>query len=132
MRRLITALGFLALAAALPAQAADLPRGGMVPYKSPGYVSGFNWTGFYVGVNGGGASGGADWDGFAVNNSPTGGMIGLTGGYNWQGAGMPWVFGVEGDVDWTCLSASVTCGVGIICQTQNNVLATLRGRADYA
>jgi len=131
-RRLIIAFGFLALAAALPAQAADLPRGGMVPYKSPAYVSGFNWTGFYLGVNGGGAFGNSDWDGFGVSNSPTGGMVGLTGGYNWQAGGMPWVFGVEGDIDWTFLSDSVTCGVAITCQTQNNFLGTFRGRVGYA
>ena len=33
-RSLIAGFGLLALAAAMPAQAADLPRGGM-PYKAP-------------------------------------------------------------------------------------------------
>ena len=38
-RSLLAGLGLLALAAAMPAQAADLPRQGM-PYKAPGYVAG--------------------------------------------------------------------------------------------
>jgi len=92
MKRFVVAgLGFLALAA-MPASAADLPRG--QPYKAPAYVTQYNWTGFYLGINGGGGFGDSNWNGFAVSNSPTGGMIGGTAGYNWQGAGSPWVFGL--------------------------------------
>ena len=75
-RSLVCGLGFLALAAAMPASAADLPRG-LMPYKAPAYVAGYNWTGFYLGINGGGAWGDSDWNGFAVSNSPSGGMIGV-------------------------------------------------------
>src|SRR3972149_4728207 len=50
---------------------------------------GKNWTGFYLGLNGGGGWGASDWNGLAVSNSPSGGMFGLTAGYNWQGAGSP-------------------------------------------
>src|SRR3982750_924735 len=97
--------GFLALAA-MPASAADLPRG---TYKAPAYVAPqYNWTGFYLGINGGGGFGGSNWNGFAVSNSPSGGMIGGTAGYNWQGAGNPWVFGLEGDIDWTNIKDRAT------------------------
>ncbi len=89
----------------MPASAADLPRGA-VPYKAPAYVAQYNWTGFYLGINGGGAWGDSDWNGFAVSNSPSGGMIGGTAGYNWQGAGSPWVFGLEGDIAWANIKDS--------------------------
>ena len=81
-----------------------------MPYKAPAYVAQYNWTGFYLGINGGGAWGDSDWNGFAVSNSPSGGMIGGTAGYNWQGAGSPWVFGLEGDIDWTNIKDSRACG----------------------
>ena len=109
MKRFVVAgLGFLALAA-MPASAADLPRGSM-PYKAPAYVAQYNWTGFYLGINGGGGWGDSDWNGFAVSNSPSGGMIGGTAGYNWQGAGSPWVFGLEGDIDWTNIKGAPLAG----------------------
>ena len=60
-------------------------------------------------------------------------MIGGTAGYNWQAAGSPWVFGLEGDLDWTNIKGSfvnVACPTG--CQTKNDWLGTVRGRVGYA
>src|SRR5215470_16688795 len=131
-RSAAAALGALALVASLPASAADLPARGM-PYKAPVYAPAYNWTGFYLGVNGGGAFGNSDWNGFGVSNSPGGGMVGITAGYNWQALGSPWVFGLEGDVDWTNLRGSFTnaaCPAG--CETRNTWLGTVRGRVGYA
>ena len=128
-RALVGGLGFLVLAA-LPASAADLPRGAM-PYKAPAYVAQYNWTGFYLGINGGGAWGDSDWNAFAVSNSPSGGMIGGTAGYNWQGVGSPWVFGLEGDIDWTNINDSTSACGGLNCQTKNNWLGTVRARVGY-
>ena len=128
-RFVVSALGLVALVAAMPASAADLPRS--MPYKAPAAVSQYNWTGFYLGINAGGAWGDSDWNGVAVSNSPSGGMIGGTAGYNWQGMGNPWVFGIEGDIDWTNLKDSSACGA-LNCQTKNNWLGTVRGRAGYA
>ena len=102
-----------------------------MPYKSPAMVSPYNWTGFYLGINGGGGWGGSDWNGMGVGTSPSGGMIGLTAGYNWQGTGNPWVFGLEGDIDWTGVKGSTACGC-FTCQTRNNWLGTVRGRVGYA
>jgi outer membrane immunogenic protein len=129
-RSIVAAFSFLTLAAAMPAAAADLPRG-TVPYKAPAYVAQYNWTGFYLGINGGGAWGDSAWSGFAVTNKPTGGMIGGTVGYNWQGAGSPWVFGLEGDVAWANISDSVACGA-VACETKINWFGTARGRAGYS
>ncbi len=129
-RSLAAGLGLLALIVAMPASAADLPRGSM-PYKAPAYVAQYNWTGFYLGINGGGGWGDSDWNNFAISNSPSGGTIGGTAGYNWQGVGSPWVFGLEGDINWANFKDSSACGA-LNCQTQNNWLGTVRGRAGYA
>jgi outer membrane immunogenic protein len=129
-RSLLAGLGLLALAAAIPAQAADLPRG--MPYKAPAaYAPMYNWTGFYLGIQGGGGWGDSDWNGLAVSNSPGGGLIGGTAGYNWQGLGSPWVFGLEGDVAWSGVKDSVACGA-LTCETKNNWFGTVRGRVGYA
>ena len=130
MKRFVAAaLGVVALAAALPASAADLPR---ATYKAPAYVpAAYNWTGFYLGINAGGGFGNSDWNGFLVSNSPSGGMVGGTAGYNWQGIGSPWVFGIEGDIDWTGISDNTLCG-GLVCSTKNTWFGTVRGRVGYS
>jgi outer membrane immunogenic protein len=52
MRRvLLTTIALLAVAATA-AVAADLPRA--LPARAPAYIPvGYNWTGFYLGINGG-------------------------------------------------------------------------------
>jgi iron complex outermembrane recepter protein len=101
-----------------------------------------NWTGVYVGVNGGFTFGGSDWTdsltGTSSNIFNTSGFVfGGTAGANYQAG--PWVFGVEGDGDWSdsngfgtiiTTSTSSLCAGG--CLTKNSWLATARGRAGYA
>ena len=134
MRRvLISAIGLLALTAG-SAFAADIPRAAP-PYRTPAYVApAFTWTGLYVGINGGYGWGTSTWSGFPGGDAnPNGGLFGVTLGYNWQLPGSPWMFGLEGDVDWTNLRGSFTnaaCPAG--CQTRNNWLGTGRVRVGYA
>jgi len=132
MRRvLLTTISLLAFTATV-AVAADLPR--QMPAKAPAMVPvGYNWTGFYLGINGGYGWGRSNWDAFATTTDVSGWMAGLTAGYNWQAMGSPWVFGLEGDIDWTNIKGSfvnAACPTG--CQTQNNWLGTVRGRVGYA
>jgi len=101
-----------------------------------------NWTGVYVGVNGGFTYGGSDWIDSVTHTasdwfSTTGFVFGGTVGANYQAG--PWVFGVEGDGDladsngygtFTTTSTSSLCAGG--CLTKNSWLATVRGRAGYA
>jgi outer membrane immunogenic protein len=127
MRSLLTGCGLLAMVAG--ASAADLPPQGM-PYRAP-YLAAYNWTGFYLGINGGGAWGRSNWNGMGISTDPSGGMIGLTAGYNWQGPGNPFVFGIEGDIDWSGVRGTSACGVST-CETKNTWLGTVRGRVGYA
>jgi outer membrane immunogenic protein len=127
-RILLASVGLLAMASM--ANAADLPR--QMVTKAPAYVAPYyNWTGFYLGINGGGGWGGSSWDSTG-NIDLSGGMIGGTVGYNWQmGA---WVLGLEGDVDWASIKGTTNvpgCFAGG-CTTENTWLGTARGRVGYA
>jgi outer membrane immunogenic protein len=99
---LVAAVGLLALGAA-PALAADLP----VKAKPVPVMPVWNWSGFYLGFNGGGAQ---SHD--CLNNNTlglnegchdaAGGVIGGQVGYRWQWA-PNWVFGLEAQGDWAAL-----------------------------
>jgi outer membrane immunogenic protein len=132
MRRVLFTSVALLLSAATAAVAADLPR--RMPTKAPAYVPAtYNWTGFYLGINGGYGFGRSHWSDFATGTDTSGGMVGGTIGYNWQALGSPWVFGLEGDIDWTDIKGNfvtATCPTG--CQTKNTWLGTARGRVGYA
>jgi outer membrane immunogenic protein len=132
MKRVILA-GVSALAVVTmmsAANAADLPRRAAMPVKAPVYAAPFSWTGFYLGINGGGAWGRSNWSAAATDFNTSGGMVGGTVGYNWQNG--PVVFGLEGDLDWSGVKGSSTCGVGVSCETRNDWLGTARGRIGYA
>ena len=127
---LLASVGLLALGVSA-ASAADIARR-PVPYKAPAYVEPpFTWTGFYVGLNGGGAWGTSDFSAPLSTGSfdVSGGLIGGTVGYNWQMG--PAVIGLEGDLDWADISGNVVCAPGI-CETRNSWLGTVRGRLGYA
>jgi outer membrane immunogenic protein len=134
MKRLVLAgIGALALVSTLgAANAADLPRREAMPTKAPIYAPIYNWTGAYVGINGGGGWGRSDTSApFASGGFGTsGGVVGGTLGYNYQ-VGQA-VFGLEGDIDWSNIRGSAPCGLGFSCETKNSWLATARGRVGYA
>jgi len=129
MKRLFLAcVGVSVLAGA--AAAADLPPAAAPYYKAPAYAPAYNWSGFYIGVNGGGGLGRSSWDSTGSFDL-SGGLVGGTVGYNYQ-AGQA-VFGAEGDIDWTDLRGSTTAATcPISCQTSNSWLSTVRGRLGYA
>jgi outer membrane immunogenic protein len=154
MKRTLTLVATV-LAISGQARAADLPA----PALPPPVPAIYNWTGLYVGVNGGWADGVSNW----TNDCPgcqsltTGGGVqvgpgGETGSFSVSGylAGGTlganyqigsWVYGIEGDFDWTHLTGNTgpTCGGLSIalpppagCETESDWLATLRGRVGYA
>src|SRR5262245_5135992 len=83
------------LAASYSAQAADIPRPVYKGVRS--VVAYYNWTGFYVGINGGYGWGDSSWTSPAISNTPKGWLAGGTLGFNYQVGS--WVFGLEGDYD---------------------------------
>src|SRR5580698_1192695 len=95
------------------ASAADLPA--RTYTKAPAVVPPpvINWTGLYIGVEGGGGWGRDNWfyptPATFTNHNISGGVAGGVIGYNWQAPGTNWVFGVEGNLDWAHLSGSGTC-----------------------
>ena len=104
---LLGTVGVLALGMAAPASAADMPmKAAPAPYVAPIY----NWTGFYIGGNGGWAQNHncvdfLDAAGVAVASGcrdRSGGVIGGQLGYRWQSS--QWVFGLEAQGDWADLS----------------------------
>ena len=113
------------------ANAADLPRRhAAMPVKAPEYAAAFNWTGAYIGINGGGGWGRSNWSAIGTDFNTSGGMVGGTIGYNWQTG--PAVFGLEGDLDWSGVKGDTSCGVAGTCETRNDWLGTARGRIGYA
>ena len=128
--QIVAGLGLALAAFASAAAAADLARRYPPPRPAAAiYAPVYNWTGFYIGVNGGGAFGHSNWDNVGGFNL-TGGLVGGTIGFNWQPG--PLVLGIESDLDWSGISGSTTnlCPLG--CKTANSWLGTVRGRVGYA
>ena len=127
-----------------PAVAADLPqRSAPAPLFSPTPV--YNWTGIYIGINGGGGWGHQDplnlitnrFDNDSVNFS--GGVVGGTAGAQIQSGHV--VIGFEADLDWAGLkgSGTFTPTIGGVAQggpvnvnTNIDWEATARARIGYA
>jgi outer membrane immunogenic protein len=131
-------LGVVALVAigAGPVLAADLPA--RTYTKAPVIVPEpvYNWTGFYIGANGGGGWGQTDWlfttAQTTANHSTSGGLAGGQIGYNWQVA-PSWVVGLEADGDWANIKGSTLCpNPFFTCGSNTRDLASFRGRVGYA
>src|SRR5438045_1752006 len=106
----------LALTAAVPAVAADLPPRPYTkapPYTAPALV--YNWTGFYIG----GQLGGAFGDGNSIQG--TGGRFlgGVEGGVDYQFA-PSWVVGAEAQYSWLAGNNNGRLFPGGVLVTGNN------------
>src|SRR3954466_1417098 len=99
-------VGLVALSLSAPASAADLAAR---PYtKAPPMIAAvYDWSGFYIGVNGGWGSSHKCWDLVAPAGTfiasegchdATGGTFGGQIGYRWQASS--WVFGLEAQGNW--------------------------------
>jgi outer membrane immunogenic protein len=136
-----------ALSVAVPALAADLPA--RTYTKAPPIVAPvYDWSGFYIGINGGGASSHNCWDLTATTgvgavpptsvgcHNATGGLVGGQVGYRWQMTN--WVFGVEAQGDWANLKGSNISGIGtfggqpFLNQTKIDAIGLFTGQIGYA
>src|SRR5580693_1393445 len=111
MKRILMA-GAVTLAALTQAFAADLPPPMAPPPRAPAaYIPAppaWNWSGFYIGLNGGYGFGRSNWTtpaGTTGNFNVNGGMAGGTVGGNYQIGQL--VLGIEGDYDWQNIRGSV-------------------------
>ncbi len=111
MKPLLIAVA-LAFAAVTHATAADMPPG-PAPEVPPVYYktteTAYNWTGFYLGINGGYAFGTSNWynSGFGTGTgdfTANGFLAGGTVGANYQSGVI--VYGIEADGDWSNLDGS--------------------------
>jgi outer membrane immunogenic protein len=126
-------------ASAASALAADLPARvyTKAPVAPPVVV--YNWTGCYVGGNGGGLWVRKDWrrtitQEIMGSHDADGGLGGAQAGCNYQTGN--WVFGIQGDYAWTNASGSnidlSQPFVQIYDHSQIDGLGSVTGRAGYA
>ena len=140
MRRLaIIGVGLVSIVAfAGAASAADLPA--KVYTKAPPIAPIYNWTGFYVGINAGGALSHNCWNvagGLSGGcQDATGGLGGGQIGYRYETAN--WVIGVEAQGDWANLKGSNTSMTGTFAglpfsnQTKIDAIGLFTGQVGYA
>lgn len=138
---LLTTTGLIALGMA-PAIAADLAAR---PYTKapPAAVAVYNWSGFYVGANGGWGTSHNCWTTTAALGIPvtpaaegchdaSGGTVGGQFGYRWQAGS--WVFGVEAQGNWADFTGSnVSLVLGpAVNQTKIDAFGLFTGQVGYA
>jgi len=143
MKRLIAASIAIAALIEGSAKAADMPVSKNKPNKEPPFIV-YNWTGLYIGVQGGGGWGPAnqtDITGFSSGTyNITGGLIGGTLGYNVQvgyavlGLETDWSYSwVEGGTIGTNPFFFTQCGGAIPrCEAKLKSPATFRARVGAA
>jgi outer membrane immunogenic protein len=147
---LLGTIGLVALGMAAPASAADLAAR---PYtKAPPMMAAvYDWSGFYIGANGGGAWSHKCWDikpfaaispqGVPFTNpggpegchDATGATAGGQAGYRWQASS--WVFGLEAQGNWADLKGSNTSifyGAPSANRTKIDALGLFTGQVGYA
>ena len=125
------------------ANAADLPA--RVYTKAPAIAAPvYSWSGFYLGINGGGASSHECYTITSVAGAPvfpnsegchdaTGALLGGQIGYRWQVTS--WVFGLEAQGDWADLkgsNASLTAIIPYTNQTKIDAIGLFTGQVGYA
>jgi len=143
MKTTLLAVASLIAVGTASAHAADLPA--RAHSKAPAMVAAINdWSGFYVGLNGGGGSSRACWTNTSslgaatVPNvaegchDATGGLVGGQIGYRLQSTAL--VVGLEAQGDWSTLRGSNTSSFlpGATNQTRINALGLFTGQVGYA
>jgi outer membrane immunogenic protein len=136
---LLVTASLIALGAAAPAMAADLAAR---PYtKAPPMIAAiYDWSGFYIGANGGWGSSRNSWDSVAPftagpegSHDATGGVAGGQIGYRWQAG--TWVFGLEAQGDWADLKGdnlSTLFGAGFRNESRIDAFGLFTGQIGYA
>jgi len=135
----VVAIGIAALGFTSSAFAADMAAR---PYKAPPPVIApiYNWSGFYIGANGGWGNSHNCWDFVGPGGvvfvdacrDASGGVVGGQLGYRWQTG--QFVFGLEAQGDWADLSASRVSLINPAFSTRTRVdaIGLFTGQIGYA
>ena len=139
---LLAAIGTVTLSLSAPASAADLAARPYTKAPPPMIATIYDWSGFYIGINGGGGSSHKCWDNVVLGggaliggegcHNATGGTAGGQVGYRWQSAN--WVFGLEGQGNWADFSGD---NVSVLFPAQRNrskidAFGLITGQVGYA
>jgi outer membrane immunogenic protein len=136
---LLGAVSLIAMGAVAPAFAADLAARPYTKAPPPMVAPIYDWTGFYIGANGGWAQSRSCWDFVAAGvvtadgcRTQSGGVIGGQLGYRWQSS--QFVFGIEGQGDWADISSSRVSIINPAFSTQAKVdaIGLITGQIGYA
>src|ERR1700676_4801141 len=158
---LLGMVGLVALGIAAPASAADLAAAPYTKAPPPMMAALYDWSGFYVGLNGGGGWSHRCWDLFSTTVTPgvvaplppgvvptlptlapegchnsSGGTVGGQIGYRWQASN--WVFGLEGQGNWADFSGSNATPIGgnpfggLTDRTRSDAFGLLTGQVGYS
>jgi outer membrane immunogenic protein len=139
------AIAISAIAGISAASAADMaPRYTKAPPIAPVMV--YDWSGFYVGINGGGGTSRKCWDVTRDQlvrrggilpaaegcHDATGGTVGGQVGYRWQATS--WVFGLEAQGNWADFRGSNTSLAfpNVLNQTKIDSFGLFTGQLGYA
>jgi outer membrane immunogenic protein len=137
-RLLLGAVAFVALGTVAPALAADLPA--RTYSKAPDMVPlGYDWSGVYVGLNGGWGTANRCFDrtspvviGPEGCHDTNGGFAGVQAGYRWQTMSS-WVWGFEAQGDWADLRGSnVSLITGNTNRSHIDAFGLFTGQVGYA
>ncbi|CCD85775.1 putative outer-membrane protein precursor ompA like [Bradyrhizobium sp. ORS 285] len=120
---------------ASPALAADLAARPYTKAPAPMMAAIYDWSGFYIGVNGGGGWTHNTWDlvggGREGSHDASGGTVGGQVGYRWQMGQL--VFGVEAQGNWADLSGdNVSALFATRNRTKTDAFGLFTGQVGYA
>ena len=142
---LLGAVALAVLGMSAPASAADLAARPYTKAPPPMVAAMYDWSGFYIGLNGGGGSARKCWTetndiflGVGLRpegcHDATGATAGGQIGYRWQASN--WVFGVEGQGNWANFTGSNTnqfpLFAGVRDTSKVDAFGTLTGQVGYA
>jgi len=136
---LLGTVGLLALGMAAPATAADMAARPYTKAPPPMVAPIYDWTGFYIGGNGGWGQSRNCFDfvdAFGVFvadgcRERSGGLAGGQIGYRWQAS--QWVFGLEAQGDWADLSGQrILLNPAFSTRTTTDGIGLFTGQIGYA
>src|SRR4051795_11753056 len=141
---LLGAVALAAFGAMAPASAADLAARPYTKAPPPMIAAIYDWSGFYIGLNGGVGWSHKCWDllqvgvtvispGFGEGcHDASGGTVGGQIGYRWQAAS--WVFGLEAQGNWADFKGSNTSLFDPLTRNQSKLDAfgLFTGQVGYA